>query len=140
MARVTVEDCVEKVEDRFELVALAAQRAKNIVAGAPLTIERNNEKDTVIALREIADENVDPVDLREDLVKSHQRFRENDDAPVDDVISLDDAALRQLATEEQEASAPLSEEQEVEEAAEEAAEALKTDDMMFAEDNIEVDD
>jgi DNA-directed RNA polymerase subunit omega len=75
MARVTIEDCVEKVADRFELVAVAAQRAKNILSGAELTIERKGEKDTVISLREIGDGTVEISSLREDLVKSYQRER-----------------------------------------------------------------
>lgn len=72
MARVTVEDCVEKVADRFELVALAAQRARNIASGADLTIQRKGEKDTVIALREIGDAKINPQELRESLLKSFQ--------------------------------------------------------------------
>lgn len=72
MARVTIEDCLEKVDDRFELVALAAQRAKDIASGAELTMERNGEKDTVISLREIAEENVKIEDLRENIISAHQ--------------------------------------------------------------------
>jgi len=67
MARVTVEDCVDKVPNRFELVALAAHRARMIAAGAPITVERENDKNPVVALREIADESVRPDELREDL-------------------------------------------------------------------------
>jgi DNA-directed RNA polymerase subunit omega len=73
MARVTIEDCLEKVEDRFELVALAGQRARNIASGAPLTIERKGEKDTVISLREIAEATVTIEKLKEDLIKAHQK-------------------------------------------------------------------
>ena len=82
MARVTVEDCIEKVENRFELVMVAAQRARKIGTGAPLTIERNNEKNPVISLREIAGETVSIDDLKEELVRNHQMmvaFEEDDD-------------------------------------------------------------
>lgn len=74
MARVTVEDCIDKVENRFELVMLAAQRARKIGSGAPLTIERDNDKNPVIALREIAGESVETETLKEELIRSHQRM------------------------------------------------------------------
>ena len=70
MARVTVEDCVDKVENRFELVLLASHRARMISAGSPLTIDRDNDKNPVVALREIADTTVQPDDLKEDLIHS----------------------------------------------------------------------
>ena len=73
MARVTVEDCIENVADRFELVALAARRAKDIAAGGMLTVDRDNDKDAVVALREIADLTVDVPTLREELVTNFQR-------------------------------------------------------------------
>ncbi len=79
MARVTVEDCVEKVPNRFELVMLAAQRARKIGSGAPLTVERDNDKNPVIALREIAEDTVQVEDLKEELVRNHQRIIEMDD-------------------------------------------------------------
>lgn len=78
MARVTVEDCVEKVPNRFELVMLSAQRAREILAGASLTVEADNDKNPVIALREIADETVKLDDLRDSLVQSQQRHVEFD--------------------------------------------------------------
>lgn len=85
MARVTVEDCVLKVPNRFELVMVSAQRARRIGTGAPLTVDRDNDKNPVVSLREIADETVSIEDLKEDLVKSHQRvFAIEDDK--DDVI------------------------------------------------------
>jgi len=74
MARITVEDCVEKLPNRFELVMLAAQRARKIGSGAPLTIERANDKNPVISLREIAGETVTIELLKEELIKSHQRM------------------------------------------------------------------
>ena len=74
MARVTVEDCVDKVDNRFELVLVAAQRARKIGSGAPLTIERDNDKNSVVALREIADETIDLAQIKEDIIRSHQRM------------------------------------------------------------------
>ena len=78
MARVTVEDCVEKVPNRFELVMLSAQRAREILAGSPLTVEPDNDKNPVIALREIADETVKLDELRNSLIQSQQRHVEFD--------------------------------------------------------------
>lgn len=79
MARITVEDCVEKIPDRFELVMLASQRARKISAGAALTIDRDNDKNPVVSLREIADETVMVEDLKEELIRTHQRVIEMDD-------------------------------------------------------------
>lgn len=73
MARVTVEDCIEKVSNRFELVMLAAQRARRIGSGAALTLSRDNDKNPVVALREIAESTVAVGDLKEELTRSHQR-------------------------------------------------------------------
>jgi len=78
MARVTVEDCVEKIPNRFELVMLSAQRAREILAGSALTVEPDNDKNPVIALREIADETVELDELRESLMQSQQRHVEFD--------------------------------------------------------------
>lgn len=88
MARVTVEDCVDKISSRFELVLLAGQRAREIAAGAPLTIDRDNDKDPVVALREIADETVTPDDLREAKIRDLQRYVERDE-PEEDDLSLE---------------------------------------------------
>ncbi|MGH1378638.1 MAG: DNA-directed RNA polymerase subunit omega [Alphaproteobacteria bacterium] len=74
MARVTVEDCIEKVENRFELVMVAAQRARKIGSGAALTVERDNDKKTVISLREIAGETVSVDALKDEMITSHQRY------------------------------------------------------------------
>ncbi len=79
MARVTVEDCVLKVPNRFDLVMVAAQRSRDISAGAPLTVERDNDKDPVIALREIADETVDVDELNDALIQGMQRHVEIDE-------------------------------------------------------------
>ena len=84
MARVTVEDCVLKVPNRFELVLLAAQRARNISRGEQLTIDRDNDKNPVVALREIADETVELPGLEQDLVKSLSRVPEPE--PVDEEV------------------------------------------------------
>jgi len=79
MARVTVEDCVDKVPNRFELVLLAAQRARAMSAGAELTIDRDNDKNPVVALREIADKTIVPEDLREDLITGMQKRVETEE-------------------------------------------------------------
>src|SRR5512145_2179350 len=74
MARVTVEDCIDKVDNRFDLVLLAAHRARMISSGSQLTIDRDNDKNPVVALREIADTTISPEDLREDLIHSLQKY------------------------------------------------------------------
>jgi len=113
MARVTVEDCVDKVPNRFELVMLAAHRARAISSGSPIAVERDNDKNPVVALREIADEAVAVEDLREDAIESYQRQIEVDepeedsmalllggasDSPVEDVS--EDQLLRALMAEQ----------------------------------------
>lgn len=79
MARVTVEDCIDKVDNRFELVLLASHRARQISQGAQITIDRDNDKNPVVALREIADETLSPDDLKEDLIHSLQKHVEVDE-------------------------------------------------------------
>ena len=79
MARVTVEDCVDKVPNRFELVLAAAHRARAIAGGAALTVDRENDKNPVVALREIAEETVEPADLQEAVIHSLQKFVEVDE-------------------------------------------------------------
>ena len=86
MARVTVEDCVDKVTNRFELVLFAAHRARGMSAGAELLVDRDNDKNTVVALREIADEQLVPDEVREDLVSSLQKQVDVDE-PEEDVIA-----------------------------------------------------
>ena len=86
MARVTVEDCVDKVTNRFELVLFAAHRARGMSAGAELLVERDNDKNTVVALREIADEKVIPDEVRENLVGSLQKQVDVDE-PEDEIIT-----------------------------------------------------
>lgn len=87
MARVTTEDCVDKVPNRFELVMLAAHRAREIAAGAPLTVDRDNDKNPVVALREIAEETQSAADLRERLIESNQTEIEVDE-PEEDQMAL----------------------------------------------------
>ena len=87
MARVTVEDCIDKVDNRFELVLLASHRARLISQGAAITIDRDNDKNPVVALREIADETLSPGDLKEDLIHSLQKHVEVDE-PEPDPASL----------------------------------------------------
>ena len=79
MARVTVEDCIDKVENRFDLVLLASHRARMISSGSQITIDRDNDKNPVVALREIADETISPGDLKEDLIHSLQKYVEVDE-------------------------------------------------------------
>jgi DNA-directed RNA polymerase subunit omega len=87
MARVTVEDCVDKVENRFELVLLASHRARMVASGAPLTVDRDNDKNPVVALREIADQTIAPEDLKEDLIHSLQKYVEVDE-PEPEVVPM----------------------------------------------------
>ncbi len=87
MARVTTEDCVDKVPNRFELVMLAAHRAREITAGAPLTVDRDNDKNPVVALREIAEETQSADDLRERMIESNQTEIEVDE-PEEDQMAL----------------------------------------------------
>jgi len=88
MARITVEDCVTKIPNRFELVMLAAQRARDVSAGAPLTVERDNDKNPVVALREIADKKIAPDDLKEDFIHSMQKYVEVDEPEAEAVPML----------------------------------------------------
>jgi DNA-directed RNA polymerase subunit omega len=88
MARVTVEDCVDKIPNRFDLVLLAAQRARQISGGAELTIDRDRDKNPVVALREIAEETVTPTELNESVVVGLQRVQVDDDDAPDEVGSL----------------------------------------------------
>ena len=87
MARVTVEDCIDKVENRFDLVLLASHRARMISSGAPITVDRDNDKNPVVALREIAEETVSPGDLKEELVHSLQKYVEVDE-PESEAVPL----------------------------------------------------
>ena len=79
MARVTVEDCIDKIENRFDLVLMASHRARTISSGAQITVPRDNDKNPVVALREIADSRLTPGDLKEDLIHSLQKHVEVDE-------------------------------------------------------------
>ena len=92
MARVTVEYCVDKVPNRFDLVLLAAQRAREISGGAELTLDRDRDKNPVVALREIADETVRPKVLHESLIQSLQRVLPEDEDEADAIGSLSQSA------------------------------------------------
>ena len=91
MARVTVEDCIDKVDNRFELVLLASHRARQISQGAQITVDRDNDKNPVVALREIADEMLAPDDLKEDLIHSLQKHVEVDEPEADGQDLIDQA-------------------------------------------------
>ena len=105
MARVTVEDCIEKVSSRFELVVLAAKRTRQIAAGAPLTIERNNDKDAVVALREIAEETISTEDLNEAIIASYRQYSPMEDREEE----LEDLLERELRGDNNTSSRTLQE-------------------------------
>ena len=88
MARVTVEDCVDKIPNRFDLVLFAAQRARQISGGAELTLDRDRDKNPVVALREIAEELVRPDNLEEGVINSLQRVQIDDEDEADEIGSL----------------------------------------------------
>ena len=92
MARVTVEDCVDKIPNRFDLVLLAAERARAISGGAELTVDRDRDKNPVVALREIAEVTVFPVALKENLIQSLQKVLPDDDDQMDEIGSLSQSA------------------------------------------------
>jgi DNA-directed RNA polymerase subunit omega len=92
MARVTVEDCVDKIPNRFDLVLLAAQRARQISGGADLTIDRDRDKNPVVALREIAEETLKPKDLQEAIVTNLQKVRIDEEDETEELASLSEAA------------------------------------------------
>jgi DNA-directed RNA polymerase subunit omega len=92
MARVTVEDCIDKVENRFELVLVSAHRARMISSGQQITVDRDNDKNPVVALREIADSTQAPEDLKEDLIHSLQKHVEVDEPEAEVVPALTPAA------------------------------------------------
>ena len=92
MARVTVEDCVDKVSNRFDLVLFAAQRARQVSGGADLTIDRDRDKNPVVALREIAEETVKPKDLEEAIVTNLQKVRVDEEDETEEMSSLSEAA------------------------------------------------
>src|SRR3954452_23092423 len=111
MARVTVEDCVQKVPNRFELVLLAAQRARNLSRGEELTVDRDNDKNPVVALREIAESTVELTRIEQDLIKSLSRAPEPEpaDEEVLDLIPTDQNifGLQDVSAEEEAANMPV---------------------------------
>ena len=119
MARVTVEDCVEIVPNRFELVMLAAQRAKKLGTGAQMTVPRDNDKNPVVALREISEGTILPEDLREELTRSYQRVVSMDEEDSEDMIDTmeGEAAGEEIETKALEAQNPTSEEPSLEDIA-----------------------
>ena len=100
MARVTVEDCIEKVSNRFDLVLLAAHRAREISSGSELTLERDNDKNPVVALREIADETITVEKLKESSIESLQRQIEVDEPEEDQISLLTDETLEDTASDD----------------------------------------
>ena len=111
MARVTVEDCVQRVPNRFELVLLAAQRARNLARGEEPTIDRDDDKNPVVALREIAEETIDRPALEQDLIKSLSRAPEPEpaDEEVLDLIPTDQNifGLQDVSAEEETSNMPI---------------------------------
>jgi DNA-directed RNA polymerase subunit omega len=106
MARVTVEDCIDKVENRFDLVLLASHRARMISSGSSITVNRDNDKNPVVALREVAEETVSPGDLKEDLIHSLQKYTEVDEPEPEAVPMIpgaggDDNAVMDRMSEEE---------------------------------------
>jgi DNA-directed RNA polymerase subunit omega len=133
MARVTVEDCVVKVPNRFELVLLSAQRAREITSGAPLSLDRDNDKNPVVALREIADETISLDHLKESLVRGMQKHVEIDEPEETHELELDQAPFGIAPAAEGLVSADeeTGEEEGFEEPAEEE---LEEEDMLDVED------
>lgn len=105
MARVTVEDCIDKVDNRFELVLLASHRSRQISSGSEISVDRDNDKNPVVALREIADEQLSPGDLKEDLIHSLQKHVEVDE-PEDQVDAPADLDMAEPASNDMMADAP----------------------------------
>lgn len=124
MARITVEDCIDKIPNRYELVVIAAQRAKNIAAGSPLTLDRDNDKDAVVALREIAEETISLDAIREEVTQTFSRVQ-----PMD---RLDRRGA------EEELSSEV--EEDLKEAQGTTSYSHDKGGMSFIEENIEVDD
>jgi DNA-directed RNA polymerase subunit omega len=109
MARVTVEDCMKKISNRFELVNLSVQRVKEIIKGAPISIERDNDKNPVVALREIAQGQIDPDRLRESAIRTYQKVNDADEEDEDIQDMLEEAAWLQNEDNKAEASQEIIE-------------------------------
>ncbi len=109
MARVTVEDCIDKIPNRYELLMVAAQRAKDIAAGAPLTVDRDNDKNSVVALREIAAETVSIEELQRSLVMGLQKYVEVEEPEEEELEIM--AAERELADLDEQFSGLISQDE-----------------------------
>lgn len=143
MARVTVEDCIINIPNRFELVELAAQRAKQIASGAALTVSRDNDKDAVVSLREIADQTIDLGTLKEEMILQKQRYQPADTHTEDEMVAhgqeaspaqinasgVDEADLQDAYAEDT-AHAP----------GRESEEALDDSQPSFSDENVDVED
>ena len=101
MARVTVEDCIEKIPNRFDLVLAAAQRARDVASGNPLTIDRDNDKNPVVALREIAEETVDPDSLRDEIIKGLQKLSNPEISDEDEEYALGETSDSKYTVEDE---------------------------------------
>jgi DNA-directed RNA polymerase subunit omega len=112
MARVTVEDCIDKVENRFELVLLASHRARMVSSGAQITIDRDNDKNPVVALREIAETTISPGDLKEEFIHSLQKYVEVDE-PEPETVPLIAGASRNVEADDSEIIADRMTEEEL---------------------------
>ena len=107
MARVTVEDCIDKVENRFDLVLLAGHRARMISSGSQIAVERDNDKNPVVALREIAEKTVTPEDLREELIHTLQKYTEVDEPEPEAVPLIPSASGGATGSESEDKDAPM---------------------------------
>ncbi len=128
MARVTVEDCVVQIPNRFELVMIASQRAREISGGAPITVDRDKDKNPVIALREIADTTVDLDELRNSMISGLQRHVEQDEPEEDDLELLMRRELAGLSSSPDAEVAPSPEDVAIAAAEAPAAPAAEDDD------------
>ena len=101
MARVTVEDCVERIPNRFELVIMAAQRSRELSVGSELTVERDNDKNPVVALREIADESIETSELEEELILGLQHHGDTDDPEeeAEELLAIEEAMTASVEAE-----------------------------------------
>jgi DNA-directed RNA polymerase subunit omega len=126
MARITVEDCIEKIPNRYELVVLAAQRAKDITAGSPLSVDRDNDKDAVVSLREIAEETVSLDTLKEEVIQSYSTLQALDSIDRSSRNSDSDTVAEEVEEDLEEMQIELQK--------------ISPGEMSFIDENIEVED
>ena len=140
MARITVEDCIDKFPSRFELVLVASNRARKLHSGDNPTVDRDNDKNTVIALREIADETITVENVKNDLIEEYQTLTLNDEEEVDNgddsnlinennssaIEEIDTNSINQFATKEESAEEESAEKESAEEESEEPSQILNT--------------